>query len=195
MLFRSELSQKSIYLFPKGSIRNNFACLSTFSIFFLVISMVGFDVFAQEIEQEESHHCLLQENALMVGLGMPYSLDHNQAGINGRFYYAVGEKICFGPEITLFKSGAFEIVDFDFVIHYIIETPILGIYPVLGVNYTKEEELEHQEDAWGIVFGAGIHRNFGKVMLFSEYTRVESQLNDQLFTIGLMYMVKLRKQE
>ena len=83
------------------------------------------------------------------------------------------------------------VYDFDFVVHYIFETKLVGIYPLAGVNYIVETEEGHDaERAVGAVFGAGIHRNFNKVTFFGEYARVQSNLDDHLFTFGLMYSFK-----
>lgn len=152
-----------------------------------------YTVAQEEENEEEFHHCLLGESSFILGLGAPYSFELNKVGINTRIYYGMGENICFGPEFSYFKNEEIEIWDIDFVIHYIIETPWLGIYPVAGINYTNESVVgEVSEKEYGFLWGVGMHRNFKKVIAFAEYTRVESPLHDQFVTLGLMYHFKLK---
>jgi hypothetical protein len=145
----------------------------------------------EEVNDREYHHCLVEENSYTLGFGVPYSFELSAVGFNTRFYHNSGEAFCFGPEFSFFKNEEAEIWDIDFVVHYIIETPWLGIYPVAGINYTKETDELKSEDALGFLWGAGMHRNFKKFTLFAEYTRVESQLRDHFITTGLMYRFKL----
>jgi len=91
------------------------------------------------------HHCLFEHKSLTVGLATPYSFELNCAGINIRMYHNISENICFGPEFSYFNNGEYEISDFYFVVHYIFETPIVGIYLLLGANYTVEKEILQQE--------------------------------------------------
>ena len=156
----------------------------------ITFCLISASTFAQEeIEEELNHHCLYEEKSLTVGIGGIYSLDIDLLGINGRMYYNLGESFCFGPEYAYFKSDDYEIADLDFVAHYIFETPLVGIYPLVGVNYTVETDLEHEEtiDKLGLIFGAGIHRNFKNYTFFVEYSRVELGIDDQFVTSGIMY--------
>ena len=109
-------------------------------------------------------------------------------------YYNIGEQICFGPEYSYFRNDEYEIVDFNFLGHYIFETKLVGIYPLFGANYTAETDrtglVEETEESFGLVFGAGVHRNFKKVVVFAEYSRVELGIDDQFLTVGLMYFLK-----
>jgi len=144
-------------------------------------------------EEVFEHHCHFEERSLTVGLGAPYSIEIESVGVNLRMYYNIGEKICFGPEYSYFKNDAFEIVDFDFIGHYIFETKFAGIYPLLGVNYTVETErelIEEVKESAGAVYGIGMHRNFSDITFFVEYSRVESGIDDQFITGGIMYSLR-----
>lgn len=145
-----------------------------------------------EAKENEYHHCLVEQNSFSFGLGVPYSFEVKTAGLNFRLYHNTGESLCFGPEFSFFKKDEVLIWDVDMIVHYIIETPWVGVYPVAGINYTKEiEENNTYEDAFGLLWGAGVHRNLKNITLFIEYTRVESQLRDQFITGGLMYRFKI----
>lgn len=140
--------------------------------------------------EEFEHHCNFEHRSLTLGIGAPYAFNVETIGANFRMYYNFNENICLGPEYGYFRSEDYEIIDFDFVIHYIFETKFVGVYPLFGGNYTIEKEkhgAEHVEDAFGIVFGGGIHRNFGKISLFAEYSRIEVGIQDQLLSFGVMY--------
>ncbi len=133
--------------------------------------------------------------SITLGIGAPYSSELETVGLNLRVYYNVSPHICFGPEYSYFKSGDTEVQAFDFVLHYIIETDIVGIYPLLGSNYTIEkEEFEFEqetEEEFGIVFGGGIHKTFYKnLTAFAQYSRVELGIEDDIFALGLMYTFK-----
>lgn len=135
----------------------------------------------------EGHHCFFEERTVSFGLGLPYSFQAQALGMNARLYYNMGHRFCFGPEFSYFKTDELEILDVDFIAHYIFETPFTGVYPLLGVNYTRETEHGHKEAAPGLVVGAGLHRNFGSFTGFAEYSRVQSELADNFVTAGLMY--------
>lgn len=159
-------------------------------LIFITFCSLSIPAISQESKEHEStHHCLYEEKSLTIGIASPYSFELNAPGVNIRMYYNIGKTICFGPEYAYFKTEEYEIVDFDFVGHYIIETPWVGIYPLAGVNYTVESALEHNETTadFGVVFGAGVHRNFKSLTVFSEYSRVELGIQDQFLTIGIMY--------
>ena len=152
---------------------------------------------AQEREEEHSdeefdHHCLFEERSFSIGLALPYTTHFKTAGVNMRFYYNMGEKFCFGPEVAFFQKDDTDILDIDFVGHYIFETPWFGIYPLVGANYTreKEDESNKEEDAIGLVFGGGIHRNFNKITAFAEFARVQSELSDNFITTGFFFTFK-----
>jgi hypothetical protein len=165
----------------------------TRAFYIILIVLTSQATQAQEENNEESHHSMLGEKSFLVGLGAPYSLELKTAGINARFYYGIGEAFCFGPEFSYFKQDEIEIFDVDFVAHYILNTPVVGLYPVAGINYTKESEEGHADKKeYGFLWGAGIHRIFKNIVVFAEYTRVESKLNDQFITAGLMYHIKFK---
>lgn len=169
----------------------NMKIITLFLLLFTISSL------GQEEKNEESnyeHPCLFEERSLTVGVSAPYSIDLNSPGLNLRMYYNVGESICFGPEYSYFKKGDLEIVDFDFVIHYIFDLKWIGLYPLLGANYTIELENGHNGSenhaSPGLLIGGGIHRNFKNFSVFAEYSRVELGLNDQFIAAGLLYTIK-----
>ncbi|MDE0772257.1 MAG: hypothetical protein OSB25_08660 [Salibacteraceae bacterium] len=157
-----------------------------------IIILFSFLAYSQEKEEveSESSHCYFKKNSISIGLAVPYSFELNAVGINARVYYNIGEAICFGPEFSYFNNGNEEVMDVNFVGHYIFETPWVGIFPLVGVNYTVEKGEHHNQEAIGVVFGAGVHRNFGKVAFFGEYAHVESDLRDDFITVGLFYNIR-----
>ena len=161
------------------------------AILILALSL-AIPCFGQEHHQEEEfeHHCEFEEGSLTLAIGAPYSFEIESVGVNFRMYYNIGEKICFGPEYSYFRNEEYEIVDFDFIVHYIFETHLVGIYPLFGGNYTVEVDRidEETEEAFGVVYGAGIHRNFSNWTIFAEYSRIELGIDDQFVTVGIMHM-------
>ena len=157
-----------------------------------VFYLLTFSATAQEnkeyddTREEESHHCLNEENSFSFGPAATYSIPLNAMGINSRLYYNIGERLCFGPEFTYLKKGEETIYDFNFIGHFIFETKIVGLYPLIGVNYTIEKIHEESDEAFGVVFGGGFHRNFNWVTAFAEYSHIESHLRDDFVTVGLL---------
>lgn len=145
------------------------------------------DTTHKEVDPFEEHHCFNEHDSFSLGVGIPFSFHFDTPGANLRGYYNVNHNICFGPELTMIRNSDVSIVDVDFVGHYIFETPWVGIYPVAGVNYTDERSTHEKQSAFGVVFGGGIHRNFKKFIIFSEYTHIESTLNDDFVTVGVLY--------
>lgn len=137
------------------------------------------------VYDEDKHS--FEERSLTVGLGLPYSPNLDALGMNGRLYYNIGEHICFGPEVSFLNKEDLKVLDINIIGHYIFETPWMGIYPLLGINFTRETEHDSNESALGLVYGAGVHHNFKMLSIFAEYSRIESHIPDQFITVGLMY--------
>ncbi|MGJ3234871.1 hypothetical protein [Marivirga sp.] len=154
-------------------------------VFLLVTSIIN-EVTAQE---HEDHHTFFRENSVTVSLGAGFNDEVSHLGLNSRFYYNVSENICFGPEMTWFKLSNGNIIETNFVLHYIFETPLVGIYPVVGSNYTKENLETETHDNWNLVFGVGIHRNFRNFGCFAEYTQKRFTHFENIFNLGLMYTI------
>lgn len=162
-----------------------FTSLFLFSIFFSFSQLVP--------EEEFDHHCYVSEGTWAVGFGSPYSYNLSLTGLNTRIYYNLAEDICFGLEYSYFKDDHIEVMDLDLIGHYIFETPWVGIFPLIGANYTVEIESQVEEEietAVGVVFGAGVHRNYKKITIFAEYSRVEWGIADEFFTMGFLYNFK-----
>lgn len=153
--------------------------MKKYSILFLVFF---YSLFSSGQGYDNPHHCLMEANSFAFGMGVPYNLTQNAPGINFRAYYLLNERWCIGPEFSHFTFEEGTAYDFDLVAHYIIETPWLGVYPVAGVNATSPNQ-SGSELQYGVVYGAGIHRNYRHLTYFLETTRVE--LNDpELFVTG-----------
>ena len=165
--------------------------LFTVAFFLFVFSgMAQEDKEHDPSQENEYHHCLFKKNSLSFGPAVTYSFPLNAAGINSRLYYNIGERICFGPEFAYLKKGEETIYDFNFMGHFIFETKIIGIYPLIGANYTIEKNHGETDEAFGLVFGGGFHRNFNWITVFAEYSHIESRLRDDFATLGFMINLK-----
>jgi hypothetical protein len=157
----------------------------------VLVSMTPY-VSAQDVEEDkELHHCYFEEKSISFGIGSSYSLPLDLVGINLRSYYNIGEKLCVGPEFSYFKSPTVEVLEFNAIAHYIIETPLLGISPISGVNYTIENLEHEQEKGFGVALGLGLHRNFDRVTIYTEYITVVGAVPDNFLNLGLMYSFEL----
>ncbi len=148
-----------------------------------------------QAQENEYHHCFLPKKSYSIGGGMAYPSEFATTGINIRAYRNLNHNFCFGPEVSYFSKNADEnLLDFDFVAHYIFEIkPIeIGFYPVGGINYAIENRGNNHETetAFGAVLGAGLHRNFNKFTLFAEYGHIFSALKEDQFMVGFLYTLK-----
>ncbi|NOQ71120.1 MAG: outer membrane beta-barrel protein [Crocinitomix sp.] len=135
--------------------------------------------------------------SIMFGAGGSYGTDIQQFAPNFRIYYGLTEHICFGPEFSYFPSIKHEEVDvqlteYGFVAHYIFEIKHkAGIYPLIGINYSVENETHNEEShttsAWGASMGLGVHFNFKNLLPFAEYKFITGELSQSTLSLGLIY--------
>ena len=157
----------------------------------ILVALITHSLVAQERKPDSLYHfCFFPKTSFIVGLAAPYSSELQKAGINARLYYNANEKFCFGPEFSFFKEGAQELWDVNIVMHYIFKVKWIGIYPVAGANYSHKQESQVEESGFGVILGAGVHRNFKKLTTFMEYASVRGKLNDQFLTIGFYYKLR-----
>lgn len=162
-------------------------------IYILVLLFIG--SFCSLKAQSDSlyHHCLFPESSFTIGGSAIYGFDFDGIGINARVYYNIDERICFGPEFSYLTSSDKSLYDVNLIAHYIFDVKGIGIYPVGGLNYSKENKTTvlhgtESEEAWGIVTGAGVHRNFKRITVFAEYSHHFSTIPDDFLNLGFLLM-------
>lgn len=138
--------------------------------------------------------------SIMVGAGGIYGTDIEQVGVNARVYYGLNEQICFGPEFSYFPkvthgSESIQLNEYGFVVHYIFEIKEeVGLYPLLGINYSVEESeylgYTHTNKAMGAAIGAGMHLEVKNFMPFIEYKYIMGELSQSTFSLGVIYNFK-----
>ncbi|MGH1336246.1 MAG: outer membrane beta-barrel protein [Aureispira sp.] len=155
---------------------------------------------------------------LSFNLGGLYGFNFQHPGFNARVYYLANENLCFGPELSYFlpkkefsnnQEITTSLYEFNFNFHYQFEvTHHLGIYPLIGYNYSVEREqlLDNNgsieieietQNASGINIGAGMHIPIGSLYLFAEYNYVLSfgDLDDHVVLVGVFYALKFNKEK
>lgn len=159
------------------------------TVLLTAISIVAFSLQAQEVEEKENelHHCFFNNNSITIGSGALYSFANEITGVNLKAYYNWNDYWCVGPEIALLSEGDKTIKEISLVAHYIFETKHFGVFPLMGVKYTDEVELTESSFGYGIIYGVGIHRNFGRLGLFTELSGVQGQVDDYYFNAGVMF--------
>ena len=160
-----------------------------FTFFGLLFSLL---LFSQD-ETSFQHHCYFEEKGISVGLASNLSLNHSQWSPNARLYYNLRENICLGPEISYSKPHAEEnILETNFVFHYIVDVKKMGVYPVFGASYLYEKINHQEEKFYGVVVGGGLHRNIKRFSIFTEYSHAfYHNLDEDKLSVGLFYMFKL----
>ena len=150
-----------------------------------------------------------------IGGGVAYNNTLEIPGLNLRAYKNIGESFCFGTEFGIFlpketiegdkKEDKF-VWEVNLVTHYVFELKEkIGIYPVLGLNYTREKETieylssgETEEatiDAIGFNMGAGIHYPVKHVTPFAEYAYVTGTLSEHAVIVGLFFTIGKNSEE
>jgi len=124
------------------------------------------------------HACLFPESSFTIGVAGVYGFGFSGAGMNARAYYNLTEQFCFGPEVSFLSVSDQSLTD-------------IGVYPVGGINYSietknSEEHGSHTKKAWGLVTGVGVHRNFKRFTLFTEYSHHFSSIPDDLIALGAL---------
>lgn len=145
---------------------------------------------AQNESVDQPHHCFLPAEKFMVGGGGIYSLSLEAPGLHSRVYYNFTERFCAGPEVSLFRLPGLGLgLEANFVAHYLVETPWAALYPIIGGHYVLEPTEHHgHEDAFGGIFGGGVHRNFFKRMtIYTEYAATTGALADHSLSVGLLW--------
>lgn len=142
----------------------------------------------------------LEAQPIALGIGGTYSSDMNRVAPNLRAYIFPNKHICIGPEISVFskhkevgEEGISKLlIEYNVTGHYIFElTKKLGIYPLMGLNFTTEQEIFLNEtestSAFGLNLGGGIHYNQGRFFPFIEYKYVVSSLDQHAISLGILY--------
>ena len=165
-------------------------------LFFIVVFMLSsFHINAQ-----------VEPPTIMPGLSGVYSSELETLGWNARLYYAADHHFCFGPEVSFFKrdieEGEITFFEANANLHYILDFGGgLGFYPLSGINYSIEKETENNtlpqeeqvERAFGLNVGGGFHYAKGRLLFFTEYKYVISELDDHFFTLGCLINFSLAK--
>ena len=143
--------------------------------------------------------------SIMVGLGGTYGTSVDQLGVNARVYYGLNEQLCFGPEISYFpqvshKGESIRLNEYGFVVHYIFEVEEkLGLYPLIGINYSVENTEEHGvyevQNAIGATFGGGLHLEMKNILPFVEYKYITGGLSQSTFSVGIIYNFSLKQKQ
>ena len=142
--------------------------------------------------------------SIMIGAGGTYGTEVKQVGLNARLYYGVNEQICFGPEFSYFPTiqhhdESIQLNEYGFVVHYILEVKErVGVYPLLGINYSVEKSeqlgLTHVQNEFGALLGGGMHLQVKNFMPFIEYKYITGNLSQSTFSLGLIYNLLLKEE-
>jgi hypothetical protein len=140
----------------------------------------------------------------MIGTGGTYGSDIEQFAPNFRIYYGVNEHLCFGPEFTLFylktnENKWIKLKEYGFVVHYIFELKEhFGIYPLIGMNYSVEENKHsgsiHAINSLGASIGTGLHLNWKNILPYLEYKYTTGTLSQSTLSLGLVYNFNLKSE-
>ncbi|PWJ44233.1 outer membrane beta-barrel protein [Sediminitomix flava] len=161
---------------------------------------------------------LSQAQTFSIGTSAVYGDDIEEAGFNLRGMVHLDKHIGLVAEYTTFhqhdeiahheleQKRLWEInLNAEYNIHLLKH---LGIYPLVGLNYSHELEdiheltgaethsytaqnhdSHHEINSFGMNLGAGIHYELGHFEPFVEYGHLFSDLPQNVFSVGLMYHI------
>ena len=79
----------------------------------------------------------------------------------------------------------------NFNAHYVFEIGHkFGIYPLAGLNWSKEVEEEHSTQNFGVNLGSGFHVFAGRWVPYIEYVYLTGDLSDHKFMLGTYFIIK-----
>lgn len=133
-----------------------------------------------------------------IGAASIYGSKIETFGYQLRAYYNIKHATCFGPEVAFFpkishhKGGEqidVSLTEYNFNGHHHFSFGLknVGLYPLAGVNLSREEENEHLHKAYGFNIGAGLHYSKKKWTIFSEFVHLTGNLSQETMLVGLFY--------
>ncbi|OJJ18206.1 hypothetical protein BKI52_25625 [marine bacterium AO1-C] len=172
--------------------QRDFLLIKSYPLLLLIVWPMALQAQTSEKSEKKDykHHCFFAHQSVSVGIGAEYTTVFDVTGFNAKVYYNLGEKFSLGPEFSYFQKEEEEIFDYNLVVLHIFETPWVGLFPLIGGNYTQEKTESETKSAFGAVIGAGIHRNFNRFTIAIEYSRVFSELPDEFITFGVMFNIR-----
>lgn len=171
----------------------------------LLIAFLSFEEFADA-------------QSFSIGTAAVYGDDIKEAGINIRGMVQLNNPLGFVAEYTAFNEHnevskreteskrLWEInLNAEYNIHI---TKHFGIYPLVGLNFSAEQEdkedfdsqgnlytkgnahsSHHEMNKVGLNLGGGLHYEIGHFEPFIEYGHLFSALRQNLFSVGFMYHI------
>lgn len=142
---------------------------------------------------------------LFLGAAAVYGDDIQSGGVNFRTAFFITEKICAGPELTIFLPSVrqtplgeevYNLWEVNLNAHYLLKIKHdLAIYPIAGVNLNGEDEYTFHSGElayerfrfFGLVAGIGIHYEIGNFICIAEYDRVIGLIPQNSFQLGFYY--------
>ncbi len=97
-----------------------------------------------QYDVELAHHLLLRRRSLMFEVVALYSFIFGTAELNLRMTQNTNANFCFDPRVAYFNNGEVHIADFNFVICYIFEAIVRGVYPLVEDNCAPETQTNIQ---------------------------------------------------
>jgi hypothetical protein len=134
-----------------------------------------------------------------IGAASVYGSKIEALGYQLRAYYNIKHATCFGPEVAIFPktthhSATSEQVDislteynFNGHHHFSFGLKNVGLYPLAGVNLSREKEDEHLHKAYGFNIGVGFHYSKKKWTIFSEFIHLTGDLSQETMLLGFFY--------
>lgn len=144
----------------------------------------------------------IEAQGFAPGASLAFGTETNSLGFNGRTYFFVNNKLCFGPEFTWFLPKVTEtssgkeldgVWEINLNAHYLFEIgSSFSVYPLGGFNYSTtwnkdDTGLKTSESAFGLNAGGGVHYHWEKLMPYFEYDFLWGERGNHSFILGTFW--------
>lgn len=144
--------------------------------------------------------CKAQHNEITIASGSVYGTDIKEAGLSFGIGFTNTHHLSLGTEVSFFPKHKLNeenisLFELNVLTHYIVDVnKHLMIYPLIGINYSVENEEKHEvyehTKAFGLDVGAGIHYKLNHFIPFFEYKDIIGLLHQHTYSVGIMYSIE-----
>lgn len=153
------------------------------TVFLLLFTQVSFAEKAnKEVDVEEYHTCFFPKSSVNLGVSYLHSLTVNEPGATIKVNFNLTERLGLGTE---FSTSNFESDKLDVGVNssFIFDVVGIGVSPVVGADY----HITPQKIVF--VSGFGIHKNFKRLTLFTDYSHHFLAKAEDFMSIGLLFHI------
>ena len=133
-----------------------------------------------------------------IGKAIGYGSEIKTIGYHILPYYNIHHKTCFSPELLCFsktspivdgKNTNVSLTEFNFSEHHHFDIGIkdTGIYPLTGLNSSREQEGRNIHEAFGLNLGTRMYYSKNNWAIFTKLVPLTGSLSEQTLLFRFLY--------